>query len=69
MNGTKNPYRGQVGQDIRDAIIKKRAEKGEPAMYWSQTEQESRLEHTYQKWSAHGGVWSAAASKVRHQII
>lgn len=65
LNGTKNPYRGAVAQDIRDAIIKTRAQKGVPATYWNQAEQEIRLKEAYKKWSRHGGVWSAVAAKVK----
>ena len=64
LNGTKNPYRNTVASDIKNAILKTRAEKGTPATYWSRSEQEKRLEEVYQKWSRHGGVWSAAAAKV-----
>ena len=69
LNGAKNPYRNAVALDIKNAILKTRAEKGTPATYWSQPEQETRLEEAYQKWSRHGGVWSAAAAKVSIQAI
>ena len=68
LNGAKNPYRNTVAGDIKNAILKTRAEKGIPATYWSQSEQEKRLEEVYQKWSRHGGVWSAAAAKVRAYV-
>ena len=69
LNGTKNPYRNAVALDIKNAILKTRAEKGTSATYWSQPEQEKRLEEAYQKWSRHGGVWSAAAAKVSIHAI
>ena len=69
LNGAKNPYRNTVAGDIKNAILKTRAEKGIPATYWSQSEQEKRLEEVYQKWSRHGGVWSAAAVKVSLQTV
>lgn len=65
LNGTKNAYYTAVGQDIVDAILKKRSEKGTPAEYWAQEEQVEKLEAVYTKWLRKGGVWSAAAPKVR----
>ncbi|KAK7679209.1 hypothetical protein QCA50_017787 [Cerrena zonata] len=67
LNGSKNPHRGEVAQDIRDAIIKKGAQKGASATYWSRRDQVIRLEAAYKKWSLFGGVWSAAAAKVSGQ--
>ena len=69
LNGAKNPYRSAVAHDIKNAIMKTRAEKGTPATYWSQAEQVKHLEEAYQKWSRHGGVWSAAAVKVSLQTV
>ncbi|GBE83061.1 hypothetical protein SCP_0501070 [Sparassis crispa] len=40
------------------------ADKHNTAVYWNQSEQERRLEAAYQKWADHGGVWTAAATKV-----
>ena len=62
--GLKNPHRGAVAQDISGAILKQKAEKGQPALYWPQGEQVERLEAAWKKWVAHGKVWSAAAAKV-----
>ena len=64
VNGTKNPYRKEVACDIRDSILREVARSDKPASYWSQEEQEKRLEKAYEKWSTHGKVWSAAAAKV-----
>lgn len=64
LNGVKNPHYKEVLRDIVEAIIKKRAEKGRPAEYWSQAEQETRLTEAYNKWLEQGNVWSAAAPKV-----
>lgn len=66
MDGIRNPYRAAVSKDIVDAILKVRANgEGTPSQYWSQGEQETRLQAAFDKWSAKGGVWSAAAASVR----
>lgn len=57
-------YRKQVLYDIRNAIIKTPSKKNQPSTYWTKEEQETRLVEAYNKWVEHGGVWSAAASKV-----
>ncbi|THH15644.1 hypothetical protein EW146_g4880 [Bondarzewia mesenterica] len=64
VNGTKNPCRGAVAKDVVDAILKSRAVAGKNAEYQSKDDQELRLQLMYEKWSQHGGVWSAAASSV-----
>lgn len=64
MNGTKNPYRSQVGAAIRDAILQVPAKDGVPAQYWDKETQEARLQAAYTKYSRLGGVWSAAAPLV-----
>ncbi|TFY75259.1 hypothetical protein EWM64_g8749, partial [Hericium alpestre] len=64
INGTKNPYRLAVAQDLRDAILIKGASKEVPAKYWAKEEQEVKLEAAFVKWTRRGGVWSAAAAKV-----
>ncbi len=66
MNGTKNPKRAAVARDLSGAIIKSTANGKVPAVYWSQPEQEERLKDVFEKWSTEGGVWSAAAAKVRY---
>ena len=68
LNGTRNPYRSQVAQDIQDAILKKSAGKDGSAEYWSQEEQSKRLSRAYEKWDATGKVWSASAAKVRTDL-
>lgn len=45
--------------------MKHRAEGGKPAVYWPREEQITRLEAAYVKWDKKGGVWTAAAKKVR----
>lgn len=67
--GTRNPLRGAVAKDVTDAILKTRAINGLPATYWTQKEQEVKLDEAYEKWSKHGGVWSAAAPKVSSENI
>ncbi|TFK79507.1 hypothetical protein K466DRAFT_505420, partial [Polyporus arcularius HHB13444] len=63
VNGTKNPHRTAVARDLSGAIVKCTANGRVPAVYWGQSEQENRLQAVYDKWSAQGGVWSAAAEK------
>ncbi|KAF8973794.1 hypothetical protein BDZ97DRAFT_1751761 [Flammula alnicola] len=62
--GTKNAHRREVLLDIRNAIIKSPAKPNQPATYWEQSQQETRIVEAYDKWVQRGGVWSAAASKV-----
>ncbi|KAJ7601836.1 hypothetical protein DFH06DRAFT_1351920 [Mycena polygramma] len=64
LNGVKNPHRGEVLKDIRDAIIKMPASKDAPAKYWSHADQKPRLAAAFDKWAVRGGVWSAAAQNV-----
>ncbi|KAK7050400.1 hypothetical protein R3P38DRAFT_3173760 [Favolaschia claudopus] len=64
LNGTQNPRRGAVAVDIRNAVLKKSAEKDAPAQYWSKEEQETKMVAVYEKYSRMGGVWSAAAHAV-----
>ncbi|RDX47536.1 hypothetical protein OH76DRAFT_1456744 [Lentinus brumalis] len=66
LNGTKNPYRGEVAKDVVDSILKNRAGKDghRHARYYNRTEQEHRLKEMYEKWARKGGVWSFAAAKV-----
>ena len=69
IGGTKNPHRSEVAQDIVNAILKSPAKDKTPAMYWSQEEQEDRLKQAFDKWAAVGGIWSAAAQKVRRSSL
>ena len=64
-NGLKNPHRAEVGRDISEAVLKHKADGGKPAVYWPHEEQITRLEAAYTKWDKKGGVWTAAAKKVR----
>lgn len=64
MGGTKNPHRSEVAHDISGAILKTSAKNNVPAVYWSQEEQEIRLEQAFKKWADRGDVWTAAAQKV-----
>ncbi len=66
-DGTKNPYRSKVANDIVEALLKARAAHGVPAIYRPQAEQEEQIIEVYTKWKEHGGVWTAAAAKVRHR--
>ncbi len=68
MNGSKNPHRAEVARDISAAIVKSTANGKAPAVYWSQAEQETNLQEVFDKWSAKGGVWTAAAAKVRQSL-
>ena len=69
LGGSKNPHRREVGEDISSALIKTKAHDGIPARYWSQEEQEDWLKHAFDKWAAVGGIWSAAAQKVRRSSL
>lgn len=64
LNGMKNPHRSAIAADVRNSILKSPAQGGKPAAYWSQQEQERRLEETFTKWMRKGQCWSAAAIKV-----
>lgn len=62
LHFSKSPYRAAA--DIMGTILKKHAERGQPAEYWDRVEQERRLVIAFDKW-ADKGVWSAPAQKVR----
>lgn len=64
IGGAKNPHRAVVAKDITDAILKTHANKGVSATYWKKEDQAHRLTEAYGG-IREGGVWSAAASKVR----
>jgi hypothetical protein len=64
VSGSKNPLQGAVSKDIVDAILQTKAAKGVSAKYRDKEEQKKRLEEAYNKWYQHGGIWSAATSKV-----
>ncbi|TCD65447.1 hypothetical protein EIP91_002660 [Steccherinum ochraceum] len=69
--GTKNPLYKTVLREITGAILKTRAgeEKGKPATYWSQPEQEKRLVAVFEKYLKQGGVWSESAVKIHNQQL
>ncbi|TFK89020.1 hypothetical protein K466DRAFT_487711, partial [Polyporus arcularius HHB13444] len=69
INGTKNPHRAEVARDLSSAILESTASGRGPAVYRSQSEQETRLQEVFDKWSAHGGVWSAAAAKAHTEQL
>ncbi|KAH9952137.1 hypothetical protein B0H21DRAFT_684053 [Amylocystis lapponica] len=69
MNGTRNPLRSAVAQDLVDAILKSKADKHNLATYWSQAEQETRLSAVYEKWLNNGNVWTAAAAKTHTEQL
>ncbi|KAJ7130666.1 hypothetical protein C8R46DRAFT_1236100 [Mycena filopes] len=64
LNGMNNSHRPALAADIRNAILKRSAEKDAPAQYWPRDEQESKICAVYDKYSQIGGVWSAAAHTV-----
>ncbi|KAG2045396.1 hypothetical protein BDR06DRAFT_852815, partial [Suillus hirtellus] len=57
-----------VAADIMGTILKKHAERGQPAEYWDRVEQERRLVIAFDKW-ADKGVWSATAQKVHQEQL
>ncbi|EPQ51434.1 hypothetical protein GLOTRDRAFT_22104, partial [Gloeophyllum trabeum ATCC 11539] len=69
IGGTKNPLRAVVAQDISAAILKKGATKEAGASYWPKEDQEARITAAFDKWARHGGVWSAAASRVHAEQL
>ncbi|KAJ7026747.1 hypothetical protein C8F04DRAFT_966119, partial [Mycena alexandri] len=64
LNGMNNPHRGELAADIRNAVLKNSASKGVLAQYWEKDEQEANMIAVYNKYTARGGVWSAAAHTV-----
>ncbi|KAI1782077.1 hypothetical protein LXA43DRAFT_1069364 [Ganoderma leucocontextum] len=62
-------YLAEVANDIVDALLKAKAANGVPAVYRPQAEQEERLAEAYNKWKEHGGVWTAAATKVHEKQL
>lgn len=69
LGGSRNTHRKEVLADIRNAIIKTPAQKNRPATYWSKPEQEIKIAEAYDKWLRFGGIWSAAAPKVRNIFL
>ena len=64
-NGTKNPLQKTVLYEITSAILRKRADKTGPALYWPRNEQERRLTAVFKKYEEQGNVWTASAIKVQ----
>ncbi len=64
IGGTRNPYRKQVGADIRDALLIASASSEGPAQYQCQEDQEVMLEAVFQKYSQISDVWSAVIEDV-----
>ncbi|TFY79755.1 hypothetical protein EWM64_g4258 [Hericium alpestre] len=64
VDGKRNVFYYTVIEDIREAILLKKADNDSKAVYRTQGDQELRLEAAYQAWAQHGGVWSAAALRV-----
>lgn len=68
LGGSGNHARPEITNDIVSAILKTRADKFNPAVYWSREEQERRLDKAFKKWAARG-VWNSAAAKVSRVLI
>ncbi|KAF9004963.1 hypothetical protein BDZ89DRAFT_1169035 [Hymenopellis radicata] len=64
LNGSRNPHRRNVAEDIVNALLKKRSQQGSGAEYWSREEQVRRFKDVYEKYAQLGEVWTAAADKV-----
>ncbi|KAI0681977.1 hypothetical protein BC835DRAFT_1300938 [Cytidiella melzeri] len=58
VGGTKNKWRPVVFCEIREAILKSKAEKDRPAQYWPKDVQERKLHGVYEKWAKNGSVWN-----------
>ncbi|KAF9032463.1 hypothetical protein BDZ89DRAFT_1063369 [Hymenopellis radicata] len=70
LDGTRNPYRLQVAQELVDALLETRAGNGHGAVYRLHNEQVKRFKAVYEKYARIGGVWNAAAEKVyRDQLV
>lgn len=67
VGGMKNPHRAAILKDIRDCVLKKTADRDSPAIYWSQEEQEARLEAVFKAWDEKG-VWTEDGYKVRPAV-
>ncbi|PIL36291.1 hypothetical protein GSI_01954 [Ganoderma sinense ZZ0214-1] len=61
LGGRGNGSRTEIANDITGAVLKTRADKYNPAVYWSSAEQEVRLEGVYNKW-AKEGAWTTAGT-------
>lgn len=63
LGGAGNHARPEIADDIVSAVLKTRADKYNPAIYWPREEQEKRLDRAFKKWAARG-AWNMAAAKV-----
>ncbi|PIL32659.1 hypothetical protein GSI_05363 [Ganoderma sinense ZZ0214-1] len=61
IGGRGNGSRSEIANDITGAVLKTRADKYNPAVYWSSAEQEVRLEGVYNKW-AKEGAWTTTGT-------
>ena len=64
LNGSRNPHRRNVAEDIVNTLLKKQSQQGSGAEYWSREEQVRRFKDVYEKYAQLGEVWTAAADKV-----
>jgi hypothetical protein len=66
LQGLENPHHGAVRGDIVYSIVFKTSEDngGNGALYRAKEEQVLRLQAAYDKWDAHGMVWSKASKDV-----
>ncbi|KAI0066538.1 hypothetical protein BV25DRAFT_1912599 [Artomyces pyxidatus] len=58
-----------LANDVVDAILKRRAKNGVPALYHTKEEQEKRLTEMYNKWRKTRMVWSQAAAKTHQEQL
>ncbi|KAI1781762.1 hypothetical protein LXA43DRAFT_907796 [Ganoderma leucocontextum] len=68
LGGSKNGSRSAIGDEIASAILKTRADKYNPAVYWPREEQERRLDEVYRKWEEEGAWTTAGASTHSEQM-
>ncbi|PIL26529.1 hypothetical protein GSI_12287 [Ganoderma sinense ZZ0214-1] len=68
LGGRGNGSRSEIANDITGAVLKTRADKYNPAVYWSSAEQEVRLEGVYNKWAKEGAWTTTGASTHAEQM-
>ncbi|PIL34267.1 hypothetical protein GSI_03978 [Ganoderma sinense ZZ0214-1] len=66
LGGRGNGSRTEIANDITGAVLKTRADKYNPAVYWSSAEQEVRLEGVYNKWAKEGALDDSRHIHVKH---
>ncbi|KAJ7897747.1 hypothetical protein B0H13DRAFT_1555811, partial [Mycena leptocephala] len=69
LNGIQNPHHSEVAKDVRNAILKKPANKGVPAQYWTKDEQEVNILAVYEKYEKKGGIHLAQLKHVRNGCL